>query len=110
LGELRLEHGGPLFDWLLHVEGSDNRIEVSSVIRDSNAERNGLERGDVIRSYGDHLVYQVRELRDATQRGELGDSVTLEIERNGRTQTVRLERGPMGVQLHGRRVVPEELP
>lgn len=110
LSQLRGEHGEPLYDWLLYMDGQDNRVEVSTVMRESNAERGGLEPGDVILSYNDERVYRAPELREATQRGELGETVRLEVLRDGRTETIRLERGPMGVQLTGKRVVPDEIP
>lgn len=110
LSELRGEHGEPLYDWLLYMDGQDNRVEVSTVMRESNAERGGIEPGDIILSYNDERVYRAPELREATQRGELGETVHLEVLRDGRTESIRLDRGPMGVQLTGQRVVPDEIP
>jgi serine protease Do len=63
----------------------------------SNAERSGLQVGDQIVSYAGSRVFDMRELNALTREGSSGESVTVEVRRNGQTVTVQVPRGPLGV-------------
>jgi len=73
---------------------SDNKgALVSQVMPDSAADKAGIEAGDIIREVDGQVVDDANELRNAIGMKRSGDSVTLEIIRDGREQTVRAKLG-----------------
>lgn len=73
---------------------------VSSVSSGSPADRAGLERGDVILSYGGRSVSDPDELRRLVRNTEPGETATLSIWRDGsrRSLEVRVGQLPSGEQ------------
>jgi len=66
---------------------------VSQVLPDSAAEKAGLQAGDVIRSVDGKTVGGANELRNAIGMKRSGDTVSLEILRDGRKRTVKAKLG-----------------
>jgi len=102
----REEYGDEFYDWMLYTTGHPNRVQVNEVIAGSVAEGAGLRAGDVILRYGEERVFQPAELRDATSSGASGDSVTLDVIRDGRPTRVVVPRGPLGVRVEGVPIAP----
>jgi C-terminal processing protease CtpA/Prc len=76
-------------------EGLDYRgagVLVTAVVRDSPADRAGLEKGDVLVSFNSRTIDTPSELVDVVRDGRVGQSVSLGIVRDGqrRTLTARL--------------------
>ena len=97
--ELRERLGAALYDDYLYATGSPNRVVVQHVIRGSTADSAGLTKGDVIVAYGGAPVFRPRDIQRATAAGQRGESVELEVERNGRRLYFRVPRGPLGILL-----------
>jgi len=102
----REEYGDEFYDWMLYTTGHPNRVQVNEVIAGSVADGAGLRAGDVILRYGDERVFQPTELRDATSSGAAGDSVTLDVLRDGRPTRIVVPRGPLGVRVEGVPIEP----
>jgi len=105
--EMRLELGDNGYDLYLYGTGRNNRAVVRNVLRDSPAERAGFRPGDIVVSYGDRRIFRGQELRSATTRGGLGETVTVDVLRNGEELRLYATRGALGVDLQNVRRVPE---
>jgi len=71
-------------------------LTIAQVIADSAADKAGLKRSDVIKAVNGTAVETVQELRDQLKDKQVGDTVTLSIERDGQAQdvSVALEAQP----------------
>jgi hypothetical protein len=94
---LRAELGDAEYERYLTATGRPTQVQVMDVLASSNAERAGLQAGDQIVSYAGSRVFDVRELNALTREGSGGESVTVEVRRNGQTVQVQVPRGPLGV-------------
>ncbi len=104
--DIRAEVGDENYDRYLYAAGDSNRVQVSSIIDGSAAQLAGLENGDVVLSYADERVFSMRELQRATSEGSRGESIQVQVLRNGELMSVDLPRGPLGVTLSGIRTDP----
>jgi len=68
---------------------------ISSIVKNSPAEKSGLEIGDVILKVDDAEVKDVRHLQYIIARKNIGEKVELEIFRSGKTKKVKLTLGEM---------------
>jgi hypothetical protein len=100
--ELRADYGSEAYDAFLYALGKPNRVTVDHVIADSPAGDAGLQKGDVVIRYDGERVFHPQELKRATNRGELGDLVLLDVMRDGEAVTLRLPRGPVGIRMKSR--------
>ena len=94
------------YDRYLYALGRKNRVRVDEVLEGSLASEAGLRRGDVILSYGDTRLFGSIDLLLASSQGLPGESVPVEILRNGRRQTVYISRGPVGAMTKADRGAP----
>jgi membrane-associated protease RseP (regulator of RpoE activity) len=71
-------------------------LTIAAVIADSPADKAGLKRADVIKAVNGTAVETAQELRDQLKDKNVGDTVTLSIDRDGQTQdvSVTLEAQP----------------
>ena len=71
-------------------------LTIAQVIAESAADKAGLKRADVIKAVNGTAVETVQELRDQIKDKNVGDTVTLSIERDGQAQdvSVTLETQP----------------
>lgn len=97
------------YDRYLYALGQKNRVRISEVLEGSLASEAGLRSGDVILSYGDSRLFRAIDLLLASSRGQLGESVPVEILRDGHRQTVYINRGPLGAMTDADRGVPLDL-
>ncbi|WP_448519469.1 Do family serine endopeptidase [Rhodoflexus sp.] len=65
-------------------------VHVDSIIPNGSADAAGLRRGDVIVKVGDTKVKSVPELQETIGRKRPGESVTLQIYRNGAPREIKL--------------------
>ena len=63
----------------------------------SPAQMSGLLPGDSILSYNGERVFSIQEINEKTVEGIVGESVLLEVQRNGEEVQVVLPRGPLGI-------------
>lgn len=99
---LRAELGETDYERYLDATGRPTSIGVSNVLDGSPAQRAGLEPGDEIVRYGGERVFSMSELSRVTYEGQPGETVTLEIVRNGTSMQVTMPRGPIGITGGGR--------
>lgn len=105
--DIRDELGEATYDRYLYESGDSNRVEVSDVIDGSAAQLAGIQYGDVVLSYADSRVFTSRELQRSTRDGSRGESVQVQVLRDGQLISVDLPRGPLGVTLSGARLEPD---
>lgn len=65
-------------------------VIVFRVIENTPAERTGLQIGDVIRKYDDHVIRDDSQLLDVVRLYYAGDTISVSLIRDGKAQTVRL--------------------
>ena len=103
---MKEEFGEDTYDRFLFASERSNRLLVDSVMESSPAQQTGLQPGDIIFRYDGSRVFSRRDLRDATTRGEMGETVPVEIRRGGEILEVEIPRGPLGVRLDRTTVQP----
>jgi hypothetical protein len=94
---LRAELGEADFERYLEALGRPTRVAVAGVAAESAAANAGVLRGDEIRSYGGQRVFNLRELNELSQRRALGETVPVEILRDGIALHVYVTGGPLGL-------------
>ena len=97
--EIKERLGPEGYERYLKSIGSDTSVVIGGVIEGAPADLAGLKPDDEIISYNGERVYNYSELQDATVHGELGESVTVELIRDGKKMQISMDRGPLGVNL-----------
>lgn len=105
---IRSELGDDDYDQYLFVSGKNNRVKVSSVMADSPAELNGIQKDDVILYYDDQKVLTRVDLRDATLEGDIGSFTYLEILRSGTRMSLMVPRGTLGIRMEATQLDPAQ--
>jgi len=103
---LRAEIGDAEYEQYLEANNRPTSVGIGSVLESSPAQRAGLEPGDEIVRYGGERVFSTQDLNQQTMTGEAGESVVVDIMRDGVLTQVVLPRGPLGVttgRFRGRR-------
>lgn len=73
----------------------DDGALVLEVIADSPAESAGIEEGDVILKFADGKVSQMRKLPRIVAETPIGESVVVQVLRNGKVKNLRITLGEM---------------
>ena len=94
---LRSELGDADYERYLTAFNRSTSVNVLTVLASSPAERVGLKPGDQIVSYGGTRVFDARELNSLTFQGTTGESVVVEVRRDGQPLQLVLPRGPLGI-------------
>ena len=94
---LRAELGEADYERYLRAVGRETRVQVGGVISGSPAASAGVLPGDAIVSYGGTRVFGQQDLNAFILEGAPGESVVVEIERDGQRLQVVVPRGPMGI-------------
>src|SRR5690606_545711 len=94
---LRGEIGDDEYERYLQALGRSTAVVVREVLASSPAERAGLQPGDQVVAYGGERVFDQRELNALTLQGQAGESVVLDVRRNGQTIQLVVPRGPIGI-------------
>ena len=94
---LRAELGDADYARYLAATGRPTSVGVRDVLASSPAEVSGLAPGDEIVSYDGKRVFDMRELNALTLEGRAGESVVVEVRREGRTMQLVMPRGPIGI-------------
>ncbi len=89
---------------------STKGILVSQVVDDSPAEDAGLKQGDIILELNGEEVRKVTEFRNRIALTVPGTKVTLTIQRDGDTKTIKVEIGKMDTDEQGRPMESGSLP
>ena len=77
---------------------SDSGVLVAEVVPNSPAARAGLRSGDVVRQVNGAAIETGKDVQDAVEENGLRRELTLQIERNGDSQTVALRPEPLPAQ------------
>lgn len=94
---LRQELGDDNYERYLTANGRPISIAVSSVIGSSPAQSAGLMPGDEITRYAGERVFSMTDINDVAMEGEPGQSVVIDILRDGVPMQVAIPRGPLGI-------------
>jgi serine protease Do len=73
------------------TEGADEGAEISSITKESAAEKAGLKKGDVITKIDDRKIDGSDDVTDAIRNHKPGDKVTVTYLRDGKEQKVTTE-------------------
>ncbi len=95
---LRAELGDPDYERYLEATGQPTAVTVGHVLESSPGQTAGLQTGDRIVRYDGSRVFEIRELMQQTMQGTPGESVVVDIERDGVPMQIVLPRGPIGIQ------------
>lgn len=98
---LRNELGDTQYEQYLEANGQPTSVRVGSVLDASPGQRAGLQPGDEIVAYGGDRVFSYPDLRDATLGTPSGQSVVVDIVRDGMPMQVVIESGPIGISDRG---------
>lgn len=103
---IRAEIGDDAYDAYLHALARPNRVAVHEVLQDSPAAQLGFQAGDVVLRYGDARLFRPGDLVSQTRGGRAGETVRVEILRDGVPMALDVPRGPLGVRIVGTRGTP----
>jgi len=99
---IRSELGDQNYERYLEANGWPTSARVGAVIGGSAGEGAGLRAGDNIISYAGERVFNLNEINNLTIQGQVGESVLIEVDRNGESMQLTIPRGPIGIN-SGRR-------
>jgi predicted phage tail protein len=106
LSGLQKELGDDSYAAYLFATGQANRVTVQSVLAKSSADIAGIRTSDQITRYGDQAIYNWRDLRQATTQGEVNETVTVEVIRDGKPLQLYVQRGPLGIRMSSVSIAP----
>jgi membrane-associated protease RseP (regulator of RpoE activity) len=99
---LRAELGDSDYEKYLEGLGRPTTINVREVLTNSPAQTAGLQAGDEIVAYNGKRVFDMRELTELTYEARPGQSVAVDVVRDGQPIQVYVAAGPIGVSGGGR--------
>jgi membrane-associated protease RseP (regulator of RpoE activity) len=94
---LRSELGDADYERYLQALDRPTSVGVREVIASSPGEQAGLEAGDEIVAYDGKRVFDLRDLNALTLEGRAGESVVVQVRRDGRVLDLVMPRGPIGI-------------
>lgn len=98
---LRHEIGDVEYEQYLEAYGRSTSVGVGSVLESSPGQRAGLQPGDEIVAYGGERVFSYDDLSQQTMTAEAGQSVLVDIVRDGVSMQIVIEAGPIGISNRG---------
>lgn len=102
INPIRAELGDQNYQRYLETNGWPTSVLIGSVINGSPGESAGLRAGDNVLSYAGERVFNVNEINNLTIQGQVGESVLIEVERNGESVQLTIPRGPIGINAGSR--------
>jgi len=103
---IRDEIGDDAYDRYLAALDQPNRVAVGEVMLESPAAAAGIQPGDVVLRYADQRIFAPDDLVTATRGGTAGETVQMEIIRQGQLFQIEVPRGPLGVSIAASRGDP----
>ncbi|HEY0059333.1 MAG TPA: PDZ domain-containing protein [Flavisolibacter sp.] len=73
------------------TDESDKGAEITSVSKESAAEKAGLKKGDIITKIGDRKIEDAEDVTEAVRSHKPGDKVSISILRDGKEQKLNAE-------------------
>ncbi|MFT6407428.1 MAG: C-terminal processing protease CtpA/Prc [Arenicella sp.] len=102
INPIRSELGEQNYERYLEANGWPTSASIGAVIGGSPGESAGLRAGDNVLSYAGERVFNLSEINNLTIQGAVGESVLIEVERDGESVQLTIPRGPIGIN-SGRR-------
>lgn len=94
---LRGELGDADYERYLEAQGRPTSVTVRDVLGSSPAEQAGLQAGDRVVGYDGRRVFDYRDLSRLTLEGNPGETVALDVIRDGQQIQLYVPRGPIGI-------------
>jgi hypothetical protein len=94
------------YDAYLFASGQPNRVSIASVLASAPAGEAGIQAGDYVVRYDNRRIYNGRSLQEATTEGNAGETVLIEVERDGETLHIYSVRGPLGIRMDSISIAP----
>jgi membrane-associated protease RseP (regulator of RpoE activity) len=94
---LREELGMADYEKYLEALGRPTDVDIREVIPSSPAAQAGLMPGDRVVAYGGARVFDIGDLNRLTLEGEPGQTVAVDVIRDGQPIQLYIPRGPMGI-------------
>ena len=94
---IRTELGEQNYERYLEANGWPTSASIGSIIGGSAGENAGLKAGDNVVSYAGKRVFNLGDINNLTVQGIIGESVLIEVERNGESVQLTIPRGPIGI-------------
>ncbi len=95
--ELRNDLGDQRYERYLRATGQPTSVNVTEVLSNSAGAVAGLVPGDEIVGYNGERVFNLLDLRAQTIVGEPGETVPVDIVRDGQPMQLYITRGPLGI-------------
>ena len=95
--QLRQELGDGSYERYLEATGQSTSISVQSVMAGSAGQTAGLQPGDQVVSYGGERVFSTSDLNQLILDGSPGQTVVVDVLRDGQQIQVYVPRGPIGI-------------
>lgn len=95
--QLRQELGDASYERYLEGTGQSTSISVQSVMAGSAGQAAGLQPGDEVVGYGGERVYSTSDLNQLILDGSPGQTVAVDVLRDGQQIQVYVPRGPIGI-------------
>ncbi len=95
---LREELGDADYERYLEAYGRPTAVAVGNVLESSPGQRAGLQRGDAIVRYDGQRVFSYGDLNAGQLQGTPGESVVVDILRDGMPMQLVMPRGPIGIE------------
>lgn len=94
---LRGELGDAEYEQYLRALNRPTSVPVLEVLASSPGERAGLKPGDEVVAYNGERVFDIRDLNELTLEGTAGQSVVVDVMRDGQQVQLVMPRGPLGI-------------
>jgi len=95
--QLRESLGDDFYERYLEANNSPTTASVNSIIENSPGFNAGLQSGDQITHYDGERVFNLRDVNQLTLQGNEGESILIEVIRDGEAAQITIPRGPIGV-------------
>ena len=95
--QLRQELGDASYERYLEATGRSTSIGVQRVMEGSAGQAAGLRTGDEVIAYGGERVFSVSDLNELILDGAPGQTIVVDVLRDGQQIQVYVPRGPIGI-------------
>lgn len=95
--ELRTGLGDDGYARYLEATGQPTSVGVAEVLENSAGQLAGIQPGDEIVGYDGERVFNLLDLQALTFAGEPGDTIAVDILRDGQPMQLYISRGPLGI-------------
>jgi len=99
--QLRDELGDASYERYLDATGQSTSVNIRQVMSGSAGQTAGLQDGDQVIAYGGERVFNTGDLNQLTLQGSPGESVVVDILRDGQPMQIYIPRGPIGITSGG---------